>query len=62
MPAWLKKVFHALIPAGGAALLAAVPIFGTLPALAVAKVAGGAFVAYLLKPARPAEPTTPAKP
>lgn len=53
MPPWLKKVLHGLVPAAGAALAAAIPVLG-IPV--VAKVALGGFVAYLLKPARPAAP------
>jgi hypothetical protein len=53
MPNWLKKVCHAVVPAAGAAIAAAVPALG-IPVLA--KAAIGAFVAYLLKPARAADP------
>ena len=59
MPSWLKKVLHALVPAAGAALAAAVPVFGALPAAAVAKIAGATFLAYWFKPARPPEPPKP---
>lgn len=47
----LKKILHALVPAAGAALAAAVPVLGIPIA---AKAAIGGFVAYLLNPARPA--------
>jgi hypothetical protein len=53
MPSWLKKVLHALVPAAGAALAAVIP---GLAIPVAAKVAIGGFVAYMLKPARPADP------
>ena len=56
---WMKKAIHALAPAAGAAFAIAVPLFGSVSPIVIAKAAAGAFVAYLLKPARPAEP--PAK-
>ncbi len=58
MSSWLKKVAHAVVPAAGAAVAAALTVVG-MPVSAVLKVAGGAFVAYLIKPARPAEPPKP---
>lgn len=44
------KIIHGLAPALGAALAAAVPALGIPIAV---KAAVGAFLAYLLKPARP---------
>lgn len=52
MPSWLKKAIHALAPAAGAALAAIVPALG-IPV--VVKVALGAALGYLVKPARPAD-------
>jgi hypothetical protein len=52
MPSWLRKVLHALVPAAGAAVAAVVPVLGIPVA---AKVAIGAALAYLVKPARPAD-------
>jgi len=49
----LKKILHAIVPAAGAAIAAAIPVLG-IPI--VAKAAIGGFVAYLLKPARLAQP------
>lgn len=45
-----SKLLHALVPAAGAALAAAVPALGIPVAV---KVALGGFLAYLFKPARP---------
>jgi hypothetical protein len=54
----LKKILHAIVPAAGAAIAAAIPVLG-IPI--VAKAAIGGFVAYLLKPARLAQPAQPAQ-
>ena len=60
MPTWLRKVVHALAPAAGAALSATLDAVtrGSVDVRTVAVGAVGAFIGYLLKPARPAvEPT-----
>lgn len=50
-----NKIKHAVIPAAGAAVAVAIPMLGAGASVAVvAKAAIGGFVAYLLKPARPA--------
>ena len=54
-----KKILHALVPAGAAAIAAVIPVFGAVPLAAAVKIAGAAFVGYLLKPARPADQPKP---
>lgn len=58
MPSWLKKVVHALAPAGGAAVTATVDAItrGSFDPRTVVVGAVGAFLGYLFKPARPADP------
>jgi hypothetical protein len=59
---WLKnigsKVVHGLVPALGAALpfIVTAVTGGHIDAATVVKAAGGAFVGYMCKPARPGDP------
>lgn len=49
-----SKIKHAIVPAAGAALAVATGLLGAgVPALVIIKAGVGAFVAYLVKPARP---------
>lgn len=49
-----SKIKHAVVPAAGAAVAVATGLLGSgVSAAVVAKAAIGAFVAYLVKPARP---------
>jgi zinc transporter ZupT len=62
MKSWLTKALHGLVPAVGAAVgaVAVVLTGGTaLTVGAVAKIAAGAFLGYMVKKARPADPPTP---
>ncbi len=54
-----SKIKHAVFPAAGAAIAVATGLLGSGVSVAVvAKAAVGAFVAYLIKPARPTVPAT----
>ena len=61
MSSWLRKILHALAPAAGAAggAIADALMTGSVSVRTVAMGAAGAFLAYIVKPARPADKPAP---